>query len=306
MYKFKRVLVGLDLTQIDEVIIKYAAMMCDIIAADKIYFAHISENLHIPDDIDENTPNTLAPVDESITSMIEFSLKKNFKPKTEVASEIVVREGDTLDFILKLADMKEADLIMMGKKVTLQGSGTLPGKISKLSQCSVLFVPENVEAKINSILVPVDFSENSKMAMEQAFFLKEKVPSAELHVQNVYTVPSGYHSTGKSYEEFAKIMKGHAQRSCANFLQEWPERTKDAIQAFTLDDDTNPIDRVYNYAIVNNIDMIVMGSKGRTTMASILLSSVAEKMTNYDQLFPLLIVKEKGENLNFFEALFKL
>ena len=52
--------------------------------------------------------------------------------------------------------------------------------------------------------------------------------------------------------------------------------------------------------------MLLVGSQGRTAAASLLLGSVSEKMLHYENHIPLLVVKEKGGNLGFFEALFKL
>ena len=49
-----------------------------------------------------------------------------------------------------------------------------------------------------------------------------------------------------------------------------------------------------------------MGSKGRTASASILLGSVAEKLVQANNEIPMLILKKKGENMGFFEALFKI
>jgi len=53
-------------------------------------------------------------------------------------------------------------------------------------------------------------------------------------------------------------------------------------------------------------DMILLGSRGRTKSAAILLGSVAEKLVMVNNVLPMLIFKKKGETVGFFEALFRI
>jgi hypothetical protein len=55
-----------------------------------------------------------------------------------------------------------------------------------------------------------------------------------------------------------------------------------------------------------NADMILLGSRGRTKSAAILLGSVAEKLVMANNVLPMLIFKKKGETVGFFEALFRI
>jgi hypothetical protein len=59
-------------------------------------------------------------------------------------------------------------------------------------------------------------------------------------------------------------------------------------------------------AIKMGADMILLGSRGRTQSAAILLGSVAEKLVMVNNVLPMLIFKKKGETVGFFEALFRI
>jgi nucleotide-binding universal stress UspA family protein len=167
-----------------------------------------------------------------------------------------------------------------------------------------MMVPEDFKFKLKKMVVPVDFSKHSKLVVEEALALK-KENKLDLTLLNIFTVPSGYHKTGKDYDEFAIIMKGHAKIDFQEFVKrnDFPE---DLNCQFVLDDDDSPADKIFDFASDQKADMIVMGSKGRTGLASILLGSVAEKVVKYASDIPLMIVKEKGENMGFLKALFKM
>jgi len=56
-----------------------------------------------------------------------------------------------------------------------------------------------------------DFLENSVDALEVAAACASASGILEIRCLRVYHVPMGYYKTGKSYGEFATIMKGHAE-----------------------------------------------------------------------------------------------
>jgi hypothetical protein len=70
------------------------------------------------------------------------------------------------------------------------------------------------------VLVPVDFSKHSTLALEQAMELANN-EQAHITCVNVYSVPSGYSKTGKSYEEFAEIILNHSKKDFASFISKY-------------------------------------------------------------------------------------
>ena len=303
MYEIKRVLVGLDLSDMDKTLLAYTSYMADIFQIETVYFLHVAKSLDLPEELLEKYPDLVAPSDEAIEKAMDTEIKECFTAKCEYKVE--VREGSAEDKILRWAKIKEIDLIVMGRKIHSKGSGILPGKLARTAPCSILYVPESADNRISRLLVPVDFSKTSSLAFEEALLIK-KASGASIILHNSYEVPSGYHLSGKSFEEFAEIMKGHAYEDAVEFLQRANVKTSDIEIELTLDKDDDPAEQAYKLANEKGADFIVIGSKGRTGMAAVLLGSVADKMTRYDTNIPLLVVKDKKENLNFLQALLEI
>lgn len=303
MYQVKRLLVGLDLSDMDEKLLSYTSGLVKLFGVEVVYFLHVAKSLDLPKKLVEKYPDMVAPVDEALERDITAKVEKYFTATCEYKVE--VREGNAEDKILRWADQKEIDLVVMGRKRELRGTGVLPGRLAKTVHCSILFVPENATDKITKILVPVDFSKTSSMALEEAIFIKKAI-GAQIILHNSYRVPSGYHLSGKSYEEFGEIMKSNAYEDAVEFLQRSELKASDVEIELTLDEDDDPAGQSYALAEEKNADLIVIGSKGRTGLASILLGSVADKMIQYDSKIPLMVVKDKKENLDFLQALLKL
>ncbi|UII33880.1 universal stress protein [Fulvivirga ulvae] len=303
MYQVKRLLVGLDLSEMDGKLLTYTSKLVKLFGVEMVYFLHVAKSLDLPKKLVEKYPDLVAPVDEALEKDIRGQVEKHFTGTCEFKVE--VREGNAEDKILRWADQKEIDLVVMGRKHELKGTGVLPNRLAKTIHCSVLLIPENATDKITKILVPVDFSKTSSMALEEAVLIK-KATGAQIILHNSYRVPSGYHLSGKSYHEFGEIMKSNAYEDAVEFLQRSELRASDVEIQLTLDENDDPAELSYALAEEKNADLIIIGSKGRTGLASILLGSVADKMIRYDSKIPLMVVKDKKANLDFLQALLKL
>ena len=303
MYSYKRLLVALDLSEMDEVLLKYTSELVKICGIEKIYFLHVAKSLNLPEKLREAYPDLMAPTDEALKKTIESNIEQYFSGSCEY--DVEIKEGSAEDKILRWADIKEVDLLVVGRKIELKGRGTLTGKLAKTIHCSILFVPETAKPKISTVLMATDFSKTSSLALQEAVKVKEAV-GAKLIVQNSYEVPSGYHTSGKTYDEFSEIMKSHAYEDVVEFLDREGVSINDAEVVLSLDEDDDPAEKAWNAADEKNADLIIIGSRGRAGLASILLGSVADKMVHYDRGIPLLVVKDKKENLSFLQALLKL
>jgi nucleotide-binding universal stress UspA family protein len=306
MEGIKRVLVALDLTEMDETLIRYIARLSNEIELEQVYFFNVMKSLEIPEKIIEKYPNLIAPMDETTKKGIEYTIGQEAANKLKAKYEIKVTDGRVVEKILKWAKIKEVDLIVMGRKSGLDGEGIASGKVVKLAPCSVILVPEILPESLKNLVVPLDYSSTSKLAFEFALFIASNVPDANLICLNIYEVPSGYHTSGKSYEEFAEIMKSNAEESFQEFIEKYDTKGISITAKFELNEHGNIARKIYQFAMREKASGIVVGSKGRTQAAAILLGSISEKLIKLNSNIPQIVVKQSRHNMDFLEALLEI
>lgn len=301
MNQLKRILICLDNSDTDDFILKFCMNIFQKLHCEDLYFLHVAKSLDIPKDLVKKYPDLIAPVDEAAKKNLAFQINKYFKPEQY---QIDVLEGDITSEILKYTKRKNVDLLVMGHKKGEGTSDVIQRKIAKLSNTSLLLIPEN-EFILPPIVVPVDFSECSAMAMELALLIA-KINQVNIILHHVYHVPAGYHKTGKNFEEFARIMEQNAEKDYKKFIDKIDTTGVDVTAEYTLDDDDNNAEKITEFARKKKAGLIVIGSKGRTAMASLIIGSVAEKVISLNKDIALLIVKGKKENMDFLDAISKL
>ncbi|EON75540.1 hypothetical protein ADIS_3943 [Lunatimonas lonarensis] len=302
MKQFSKIMVGLDLTKMDETLLSNIQTWAPILGVEKVYFVHVAKDLSIPEEISKNYPDLLAPVDEVIVRGIKHELEHfSFEPSFY---EILVKEGNPMETVLRWCKIKDVDLLVMGRKKLLEGSGSLARNLAQKSPNSVLFIPESFENNHPSrILVPLDFSEYSKLTLDLAKSLALNV-SAEVSCCHLYEVPAGYSKTGKSYKEFTGIMLENAKKDFEKFVSK--HQLSGLSCEFILKEKQSEAKYIIEHSKSMQADMVIIGSRGRTNSAAILLGSVAEKLIQLNTEVPTLILKKKGENMSFLQALLKL
>jgi nucleotide-binding universal stress UspA family protein len=306
MYQLKRILVCVDLSEMDEDVIRYSSEITKLAEADTVYFLHVAKDLNLPPEIAEKYQNVLAPMDETIKHQVQDTVNKYFGERSGTQTDIDILEGKPTDQVLKYAKRKDVDLIVMGKHSGNTKPKVNQAKIAEISHCSVLFVPKGADIKIDSVMVAVDFSEYAKMALEQALHFKNKKEHMTVYGHHVYTVPHGYYKTGKSHKEFGEIMEGHAMKDADKFFKKYDLDKKLCEMRYTLSNDDKVHDELNDFAVNKDVDMILIGSQGRTAAAALLLGSVAEHILHYDNHLPVFIVKNKNDNMGLLQALLKI
>jgi nucleotide-binding universal stress UspA family protein len=303
MKYFSKAMIGLDLTEMDDILITKTIVFMEFLGIDKCYFVHVAKDLAVPQEILDKHPELIAPGDESLEAAISDKLKaKNFPSSIEV--EIFAMEGNPLDTFLRWARIKNVDLIIMGRKETLQGSGSLAKGIAKKAPCSILMLQEKRPPSLpKKIMVPTDFSDHTEMIYNFSERICDDL-QAELVPVHLYEVPHGYSKTGKSFEEFSEIMKENANKDFKKFIHKNNHRNLECH--FVLNESGDEGKLLLEEATKMGADMILLGSRGRTQSAAILLGSVAEKLVMVNNVLPMLIFKKKGETVGFFEALFRI
>ncbi len=137
------------------------------------------------------------------------------------------------------------------------------------------------------ILCPIDFSASSQAALVFATSLA-KDNQAELHLVHVYDEPFAY--TDEDSDVPPADLKAEHER--------W-ERVQPAVpgvvckRAFIVG---QPVGTLLEYARSNDIDLIVMGTHGRTGLTRLLMGSVAEAVLRRATC-PVLTIKQPAESV---------
>ena len=144
--------------------------------------------------------------------------------------------------------------------------------------------------RIHRILVPIDFSEHSERALEDAVALAKKF-EAELHLIHCYQVyPESMVSV--RYELAAPAMDEQQVRDAAlGRLTDWREKaTAQGVSAELHLAMDRPSHGIVSLAEKLPADLIVIGTWGLTGLQHVLLGSVAERVIRHAPC-PVLTVK---------------
>lgn len=299
-------MIGLDLTEMDETLIRYTAFLCSISQIEKVYFIHAEKSLELPDELVASFPQGHLPTDEKIKEMVEQRVAQYFSPGSpvEVEVEVQVVEGSPLKELLHWSKVKQIDMVLVGRKLRLRGSGVLAQKLLRTGRVSVLFVPETAEPVLNHIVVSVDFSDYSMMALDRILHSALARPEVQITCLHVYQVPTGYITLGISYEDFDKRMQGFAHDKFEQVLAQFPglaERAK--LKLVKLDDEDEIGELIVLEAKRSRADMLVIGAKGKSAAALFVLGSVTEKILRNNSDIPMIVYKKAKEEIGFLDAL---
>ena len=149
MHRYKRLMVGLNLSDQDEATIRYAAMISRMSKSEKTHFVHIVPRLKIPMSIRHRDPTLFRPV----MNQMEKVIKKHWDIRKDGTLAYEIIEGTPLTELIHRSSINAIDLILVGNSRGQQKSSKLPEKLAMDAPCSVLIVPEGTKPKLTKTLV---------------------------------------------------------------------------------------------------------------------------------------------------------
>jgi nucleotide-binding universal stress UspA family protein len=141
------------------------------------------------------------------------------------------------------------------------------------------------------ILVAIDGSEHSLRAADYAFALARSSGSAkQVFVITVLDLSSIFKLIPKeTKKQMISLGKMEAGRMF-DVIGEAAKKAGISIKTDVIESSASAADAIINYATKNDVDLIVVGSKGRTGASKVLLGSVASKVVTYAAC-PVIVVK---------------
>jgi nucleotide-binding universal stress UspA family protein len=297
MYRFNKLMIAVNFNSTDHSLLAYTSHVARLANAAKIYFVHIAENLEIPSEIREQYPSLIEPMDEfAVRRMKELAEQFFINHKnTDLSFEVI--EGEQVSSLLRLAKIKDIDLLLVGQGLD---NNSLGEKLARKAPCSVLVIPDDTRPVFENITVACDFSAHSLDAMDVGRAFASSAGLKLIHCLHVYDIPTGYYKTGKSYEQFSEIMKGHAMRQYEEMIANLNMNgVSSDLKLISSSKPTQAIEQFINHS---GSDLLIVGARGRANVAGVLLGSVTERLIQTVKI-PLLAVKKKGAGLDILNAI---
>ena len=144
--------------------------------------------------------------------------------------------------------------------------------------------------KVKKILVPVDFSDNCRVALDWAMSIADKV-DADVFLFHVLDIPDGLQVRAERHQLLDTDVKERMKEEATRDLQAFADKYDgDRIKFYPEITEGKPFIEIVKAAKYYSMDLIVMGTHGRTGLPQMIIGSVAEKVVRKSPC-PVLTVK---------------
>lgn len=286
----KNILVCLDLTYIDPVLIEYAAYFAEITGAGKVYFLHVIQEYDLPDKGGRDLPDEEA-IYETIYRQTKKEVDDHFGSSFPTGIETRIEAEDASEAIIGFISETETDLVLIGHKSGTNREARYGFKIATGADCDILFVTEQAKSPIENILCAIDCSKESRMAFNRALALAETTGAALASYLLLDTARSYFPATTVSG---ASAEKERLKKQYAKFLESL-DRTSEDIPCHyrEVDPAENQAEKVYEVALEEKSDLVVVGASGDISASTTLLGNIALNLNNMDSKIPIMVIKNK-------------
>jgi len=292
---FNRILIAADLSTMDQTLFEFTKTLLQKSSASKLYILHVIPNFLNPSNPDLNFHQLFAknyPVDEKANDLLKEKAEAYFD-KNNIEIEINVVEGKPYEKLLNWIELKEIDLVVVGKKKQTEGSGITAKRMVRKTKASVLFVPESANSNFQSVLVPVDYSVQSAKALRAGLGLKEHSPN-DLKVKALYvsSIPpvDSYYGMSLSQSHVDKLL-GNSRDYFGQFIQN--EKLDESLFAKEViaSKFSNVGRDIQMFAKKEGSDLIVIGAKGHSPFDRFVYGSVTEQLVDLLMETPTLVMR---------------
>ena len=142
--------------------------------------------------------------------------------------------------------------------------------------------------EIKRILCPVDFSDSSEPSLNYAVAIARRF-NAKVYIVYVSDMED-FNYDNDTLLEGDSISEASVRGEKANLINRIPENIRNEIEIETKILFGIPNEEIVNFADEQKIDMIVMGTHGRTGLKHVLMGSISEKVVGKSTC-PVLLIK---------------
>jgi nucleotide-binding universal stress UspA family protein len=247
--------------------------------------------------VDEAFVDSLVAEGDAAVDAVDDVLDDAFEESGRLHRTVV--RGEPSDTILEYADDHDADLIAMGTHgrtgINRYIAGSVAERVVRLADAPVLTVRATEQSRptgdYRDVLVPTDGSELAAAAVDHGIAIAAAT-DARVHVVNVVDVGSvGLAPGALSRSEVHEQLVAQGEEATENVAA----RARDAdVDVVTEVREGTPAAALCEYADDHGVDLIAMGTAGRTGLDRYLLGSTTEQVIRRARV-PVLAVNARAQ-----------
>ena len=281
---FERAVIAVGDTVRDAGLLRYARILPLISAGIECQFVHVLNWA-------TNPRTSEHPTHQQALRLLEAGVAQHFGMAN---AECSVLTGDVIDRLLETIAESSADLVLLGHASEHSGRRALARRLAMKAPCSVWMHPEGASNEIRRVVAAIDYSEPSAYALSLGARIAAR-GNGECIALHVY-----FDEAVAAPAEYDISLRAGEQEAFERFVA--PLDTGGIPVRPLFAEGPDVVQAVERIADGVAADLVVMGSRGQTRSASILLGSESDHML-MDAKIPVLIAKRRGERIGLLQAL---
>lgn len=290
-------LIAMELDTPDPPMLSTLKDLKPVISARHMIFAHAIPKYNSADPLYAAYPHRVLDLHQKeqdrIAEVMQNTVKDYLGSDVAEASSYVVTQGDPLRSIVALCEEQEADLVVIGRSQNKYHEIKAKNLIRNVD-ADVIIVPDTTHQSPRVILVPIDFSENSLKALKMASAMQQGTEhNIELHIINVFQRPSLMaFELDMTAEQFERQTAINHREGFEKYMNEhFPGWEKEMKGILVQTEGPGISKRILEQAEQISADMIIMGAKGHSPLARLLIGSTTEALLDRNNKYPTIIVR---------------
>jgi len=290
-------LVCFDLSDNDEKILAYINFIAPKLKIHSLFFLHVVKKPALLSGLigaEKSNIHSEFVLNEDIVKQFRKNIESKISNLGDIFTEYEIQEGAPAKKILEAVEEHHVDLVVIGKKSRADSNGILLTNLSRHCKSNLLVVPTEAQQKIEHILVPIDFSENSGKALQKAIMLNYQLnEAAKISCIHIYEMPDlSFYKINKTYEQLKNIIEADMNEAFERFLEKFAPNMGDMIKKESvLRTHLSTAGQLLSICTDQKADLVIMGAKGHSAFNSIFIGSVTEKYIQQNELITTLIVR---------------
>jgi nucleotide-binding universal stress UspA family protein len=211
---------------------------------------------------------------------------KSTAAKEGVECEMVARHAESpFRAIIEEAEKNQANMIIMGRRgrtgLRRLLMGSVTAKVIGHSPCNVLVVPKAAEISYRKILVATDGSKYSVAAASEAIGIARRCRASLVVISVVPSETASPFDIVHSEMQHEMIAQKEFHEGEKNVNDLLVIARQEGVTAEGLIIEGRPYEVIVESAREKGVDLIVMGSHGRTGLERLLMGSVTERVVGH-------------------------